>query len=143
MDIDSATMELAKSFGGLPPKLRYRFRRFLQRLVSNPHVQQQNREQRVQKMAEEMAKMIQEETGTPLAKNEMRCSEYENGCIKLDFGSDVPDDIKKAAIQWAKKRGLSPVEASLSKSANSSEYVILSKDKSQPNFVVEVVSKHF
>lgn len=143
MDIDSATMELAKSFGGLPPKLRYRFRRFLQKLISNPHQQQVSREQNIQKMAEEMVKMVQEETGAPLAKNEMRCSEYENGCIKLDFGSDVSDDIKKAAIHWAKKRGLSPIEASLAKSVDSPEYVILSKDKSQPNFIVEVVSKHF
>lgn len=145
MDIDSATIELAKSFGGLPPKLRYRFRRFLQKLVSKPEAYKnpEDRQQRIQKMADEMIKMIQEEYGTPLAKNEFRCSTYDNGCVRLDFGEDVPDSIKKAAIDWAKSRGLSAVEASMMKSMKSSEYVIMSQNNTRPNNLVSVVSKTF
>ncbi len=142
MDIDTASMELAKSFGGLPPKLRYRFRRFIQKLVSNPH--QAPGEERVQKMADEMVKMIQEEYGTPLAKNEARFSAYENGSVRLDFGEDVPENVKKAAISWAKNRGLSAVEASMMKSIKSSEYVIMAKNQnSKPGALTSVVSKMF
>lgn len=144
MDIDSASMELAKSFGGLPPKLRYRFRRFLQKLVNNPSQHDREDPNRVQKMADEMVKMITEEYGTPLAKNEARFSAYENGSIRMDFGEDVPENIKKAAISWAKNHGLSAVEASMMKSTKNSEYVIMAKDNnSKPDTLSSVVSKTF
>lgn len=144
MDIDSASMELAKSFGGLPPKLRYRFRRFLQKLVSNPTQHDQNDPNRVQKMADEMVKMITEEYGSPLAKNEARFSAYENGSVRMDFGEQVPENVKKAAITWAKTRGLSAIEASMMKSMKSSEYVIMAKDNnSKPDMLTSVVSKMF
>lgn len=55
-----------------------------------------------------------------LAKNEAMVSMYESGAVRLDFGAEVPEKIKKAALLWAERRGLKPVEASMSKSANGS-----------------------
>lgn len=52
-----------------------------------------------------------------LAKNDTMVSMYKSGSIRLDFGSDVPDKIKKAALKWAERRGLNPVEASMNKSS--------------------------
>lgn len=54
-----------------------------------------------------------------LQKNQMMARVHDNGVVKLDFGADVPDSIKKAAIGWAKRKGLKPIEASLAKSKNS------------------------
>ena len=143
MDLDTASMELAKSVGNLPPKLRYRFKRFIQKLV-HTHGDQAAGPERVEKMAKEMTKMMQELMGTPLAKNESRFSTYDNGCVRLDFGEDVPDRVKKAAMNWAKSRGLSAVEASLTKSLKGPEYVIMSPSRGvMPSELSQVVSNHF
>ncbi len=145
MDIDTASMDLAKSFGGLPPKLKYRFRRFMQHLVHSSGPDSKAGPERVEKMAAEMVKMINEELhGSPLAKNEARFSTYENGSVRLDFGSDVPDNVKKAAISWAKNRGLTAIEASMAKSMNAPEYVIMSLNNStRPDTLSTVISKEF
>ena len=59
-----------------------------------------------------------------LQKNEVAAYEYDNGLIHLDFGEEVPEDVKQAAIRWAKKRKLNIVEASLRKSISSRSSIV-------------------
>lgn len=48
----------------------------------------------------------------------MKAEFHENGMIKMEFDRSTPEHIKKAALKWAKKRGLKATEASLNKSSN-------------------------
>lgn len=59
-----------------------------------------------------------------LKKNECMVSAFENGAIRMDFGEEVDPKIKKAAMQWAKKKGLKTIEASIEKSVAAPSYVI-------------------
>ena len=59
-----------------------------------------------------------------LQKNELMATVFDSGAIKFDFGPDVPEEVKEAAMMWAKRRGLEATEASLNKSANSFNYVV-------------------
>lgn len=56
----------------------------------------------------------------------MKAEFHENGMIKMEFDRSTPDHIKKAALKWAKKRGLKATEASLNKSANHPESYVFS-----------------
>lgn len=51
-----------------------------------------------------------------LRKNQFMARVHADGIVKLDFGAEVPESIKKAALEWAKRKGLKPIEANLSKS---------------------------
>lgn len=126
MDIDQAALELATSdnldnmFKALPPKLAYRFRRWAQQHQRHPKVAPK-------RIAQVLAQKIEEAQALQsLAKNEVMTSVYDNGLVKLDFGAAVPEAIKKAAMAWAKRKGLKPIEASLNKSQNSPESLVLS-----------------
>lgn len=67
-----------------------------------------------------------------LRKNQMMARIHNDGCVKLDFGAEVPEPIRKAAIDWAKRKGLKPVEASLAKSKDAVYSVSYSVGNSQP-----------
>jgi hypothetical protein len=63
----------------------------------------------------------------PLAKNEYETSVNEAGEMKFEFGPEVPELVKKRAMEWAKKRGLKAKEASLSKSVTGTEWIVFTK----------------
>lgn len=122
MAIDLAKQELSKS---MPPKLRYKFRRWLMSLKGDTGVKQMNRTHIRETIKTEMtAKLLQAMDVESLGKNEIMASTYSDGAIKLDFGSDVPEKVKAAAMVWAKKRGLSPIESSLAKSISTTSSVM-------------------
>jgi hypothetical protein len=127
MHIDDLSMELAKNFNytKLPAKLRYRLRQWLRRVT--PPVQAQQRQQLKTTIKNEIiAQILDKDASSELKKNEMMASSYTDGTLKLDFGSEVPEPVKKAAMNWAKKRGLKVVELSLNKSENVGSTMILS-----------------
>lgn len=62
-----------------------------------------------------------------LEKNACQFTSFDNGDLKMEFGEDVPDLIKKRAMEWAKKRGFNPAEASLGKSSTGISWIILKK----------------
>ena len=63
----------------------------------------------------------------PLAKNEYETSINGDGEMRMEFGPEVPDLVKKRAMDWAKKRGLRAKEASLNKSDGANEWVVFVK----------------
>lgn len=120
------TLELSKSLGmegltkAMPPKLRYRFYKWLKGAASRG-VQQKDMQQAVKKAMDEIQEL------RTLAKSETMASFFDSGAVRFDFGSEVSDKIKKAALDWAKKRGLKTVEASLSKTKDANSYVVYGK----------------
>lgn len=135
-DIDQITVEMARSADlskALPPKVKYRFQQWLKRLnPKTPDIQSERRKV-IDTAKSELADRINEmKARKNLAKNEAMVSAFDDGAIKFDFGSEVPDDIKKAAFTWAKKRGLQAVEASLVKSVDAVETVMFSGENSNP-----------
>ena len=60
----------------------------------------------------------------PLAKNEYEVTQFGNGEFKMEFGPEVPELVKKRAMEWAKKRGLKTKEMSLGKSSKTNSWVI-------------------
>ncbi len=128
-DLDSLTQELTKAmFGGsrLPPKLKYRIQKWLHTL--NPQAKPDLKRSEIVKMVKDtLIKSLNNYQPVNLAKNEMLASTFADGAIRLDFGSGIPEKVKKAAIAWAKNKGLKPVEASLNKSIQSTSYITFSK----------------
>lgn len=62
-----------------------------------------------------------------LAKNDCEITNFDNGEFKMEFGPEVPETVKKRAMDWAKKKGFKPVEMSLGKNADSSTWTIFRK----------------
>jgi hypothetical protein len=118
--IDELSQDITKELSGqelkkaLPPKIAYRIRKWLKQhggqhsKLSTKMIQQTL----TQKMEE--ALLLKE-----LKKNEGMVSIFDNGEVKMDFGKEVDPKLKKAALEWVKKRGLKPIEASLNKSDSS------------------------
>lgn len=135
-DIDQITIELAKSADlskALPPKLKYKFMKWLRSMRPEFGDKQTDRRRMVEVAKSELIDRIKElEFRKKLAKNEAMMSTFDDGAIKFDFGSEVPDHIKKAAFGWAKKRGLKAIEASLMKSVDSVETVMFVSDQVNP-----------
>jgi hypothetical protein len=126
IDIDSFSAEVTQELAmsplekALPPKLRYRFYKWLKQYRHLP--MQQAKPSMVNKTIQaafEHMSAIKE-----LKKNECMVSAFENGAIRMDFGEEVDPKIKKAAMQWAKKKGLKTIEASIEKSVAAPSYVI-------------------
>lgn len=127
VDIDSLSIEISKTLSedvlvkAVPPKLAYRFRSWMRqnssRISNNPSYAYQLIHQKFEEMAVQKS----------LQKNEAVASFYESGVVRLDFGADIPEKIKKAALAWAKKRGLRAVEASIAKSLASPSYIVFSE----------------
>lgn len=110
------TEELNK---GMPPKLKYKFLKWLRSLNPDTTDKQQDRRHTVETVKNELISKVTEAIEhRNLQKNEVMMSAFSDGTIKFDFGSEIPDTIKKAAIQWAKKRGIPPYETGLNKSDN-------------------------
>lgn len=117
-DIDSITEILTKSIiqdknAEMKAQLRKKLSSITESSVSKSEV-----------VAAVKAEVISQMANTALAKNEVMASAFDNGSIKMDFGAEVPESVKKAALKWAKNRGLSPLEASLKKNVNSSTSVL-------------------
>lgn len=96
----------------LPPKMLYRLRLSLKKLQPRSPVEAKKIEKILNTKLEDYYAI-----GT-LQKNEAMASLYDNGLIKMDFGPNVSEKLKKAAMLWAKRRGLKPVEATLAKSSD-------------------------
>jgi len=63
----------------------------------------------------------------PLAKNEYEITENAKGEIKMEFGPEIPESVRKRAIAWAQKRGLKAKEMSLGKSVDMNYWIVFSK----------------
>jgi len=135
--IDELAIELAKSFKTvkLPPKLKYKVSKWLKSVSGNMPDKQADRRRLMETAKNELVNgILSRMDAQPLAKNEVMASQYDNGAIRFDFGSEVPSEIKKAAMRWAKKRGLSPIEAQLQKSSTShTDYVICGSNPNTQN----------
>lgn len=143
MDIDKVSLELTQEIAlesiekTLPPKLLYRFRRWMRQMrqtspIANLPVG------KFEQIVFEKFKEIQ--SSTALAKNEAAASFYDGGIIKMDFGSDIKASVKDAALRWAKKKGLKVVEMSLNKSADEvSTYKFAASDSASEGHCIKRV----
>jgi hypothetical protein len=61
-----------------------------------------------------------------LSKSAYGVNLMDSGEMKMEFGPEVPELVKKRAMEWAKKRGLRVKESSLGKSESGFEWVIFS-----------------
>lgn len=123
IDVDQLSLQLTEALRsredlskGIPPKLYYRLRSWLKRMRPENAALAGAGEA----MTEKFETAIYAEK---LHKNEFAASVFEGGQVRLDFGADVPDTVKEAALRWAKRRGLRPVEASLQKSSTGSSSI--------------------
>ena len=131
-DIDELSTELSKEIAferiekALPPKLLYRWRNWMRRMRTQmpEPVAAEKFEQAVNDKFDELVSI------KTLAKNEAQASFYENGIVKMDFGSDIDPKVKEAAMRWAKKKGLKAIEANLQKSIGEPITVMFAADGS-------------
>lgn len=145
IDIDSLSAELTRELSltplekALPPKLRYRFYKWLKQHGSHgPHLAQQKVQHAVEKAYNHV------EAVKELRKNEVMTSLYDNGFIRMDFGGDVDPKVKDAAMKWAKRRGLKASEASVNKSnaPHAPSYVMFSDGTAQSHGICIKYSKY-
>lgn len=136
-DLDEITLSVATSmaaepiFKGLDPKIRFKLYKWLYK-DSAPEMKTN---MLIQKMEELMSTQ-------KLEKNESMFTFYNNGAVKMDFGPNVSDKVKKAAMDWAKRKGLNAVEIPLKKSANS-PYTIIFGNKVENASVLKQVRKSY
>lgn len=130
IDIDTLSADLAHELAfsplekALPPKLQYRFYKWMKQFKHiNPKAQDH-----IQNLVEKSFNHIS--AIKELKKNEVMTSFFKNGCIRMDFGSDVDQKVKEAAMKWAKKKGLKATEASLDKSVGVQSHIIYSSGPS-------------
>lgn len=135
MDIDKVSLELSQEIAlesiekTLPPKLLYRFRRWMRQMRQTSPIAEMP-VGKFEQIVFEKFKEIQAASDV-LAKNEASAAFYDGGIIKMDFGSDIKSSVKEAALRWAKKKGLKVVEISLNKStAAVSTYKFATSDES-------------
>jgi hypothetical protein len=126
IDVDTLSAELTHDIAFsklekmLPPKLRYRFYKWLKQFGRHtPVVAQQQQVKDTVHKAINHFRAVRE-----LKKNEVMTSVYDNGLIRMDFGGSVDRKVKDAAMSWAKKRGLKAVEASIEKSNGASSHIV-------------------
>lgn len=118
MTIDELSVELTETLAEeslekkLPPKLAYRLQSWYKKFGVK----------RTKAALSNVAKNLEDRNS--LKKNEILASVYENKSVRLDFGKNTEEKVKQKAMDWAKRRGLIPVEASLNKSSNTPSYVI-------------------
>jgi hypothetical protein len=150
MDIDSLSMELVKAMTGkagskghagvstLPPKLKSKFHAWMKHLMSTKinTLEPAKKHEIYQEFRDLLVKRLTE--NAPLAKNEIGVTTHKNGVVKMEFGADVPEDVKKAALSWAKRRGLSPVDMKLAKSQNSpASHMFASGLSTSPDAIID------
>lgn len=124
MTHDLAFSKLEKA---LPPKLRYRFYKWMKQFGHHAKVREPKQVKDVVQKAFNHLKAVKE-----LKKNEVMTSVFDNGFVRMDFGGEIDKKVKDAAMTWAKKRGLKAMEASLDKADGSSAYVIYGMDTKEP-----------
>jgi hypothetical protein len=131
IDVDSFSTELTQELAFsplekmLPPRLRYRYYKWLKqfRNMQTPgRVPVKEVHKSVNRAFEHISALKE------LKKNEVMTSFYDNGAIRMDFGGDVDQKVKDAAMRWAKKKGLRASEASLDKSDGSPSYTVYSTE---------------
>jgi hypothetical protein len=142
MNLDEASLKIASELvaestkleKALPPKLAYRFRRWLQKFKYNKSPEELNA---IKKALNEAI----ENLSPALKKNEARASFFDSGVIKMEFGGSVDKKVKEAAMAWAKKNNLKVLEASLEKSSDSNSSMVLGKE-AQPSldFCVKTIT---
>lgn len=99
---------------GLPPKLRYRIRRWLQKIRGAYNVSPKEAGEIITEKFEQALAL------KTLKKNQVMASLYKNGSVRLDFGQNVSSKARQAAIEWAKKKGLKIESDELAKSMSKS-----------------------
>lgn len=137
MNLDDLSLELSKSMikqeeiakaAELPPILAYKLRQWMRRKYKHGRLYGNRSTPISNRLSQTVAQKIEEFLALrDLKKNEFIASEYDNGEMKFDFGSAVPEKVKKMALAWAKKKGLKPTEVSLNKSKNTTSSVLCSK----------------
>jgi len=145
IDADTLSAELTRELAfsplekALPPKLRYRFYKWLKQYSGRgPKVLPAKQVKETVEKAYTHMSAIKE-----LKKNEVLTSIYDNGHIRMDFGGNVDQKVKDAAMKWAKRRGLRATEASIEKSAaGSPTYVVFGNESAQPKGVCTKFVKH-
>lgn len=116
-------MQMSPLEKALPPKLRYRYYKWMKQLKGrNPTLSQKTIDSAVQKAMDEM-KQLKE-----LKKHQASASFFDDGTVRLDFGPQVSDKVKKAALDWARRRGLKTLEESVNKSKDAFSYSVLGKN---------------
>lgn len=127
-DIDEMSAELTKEMQmpslekAMPPKLRYRYYKWLNRLKqANPKLSDASVSAAVSKAIKDL------ETIKSLKKHQAAASFFDDGTVRLDFGSKVNEKVKKAALDWARRRGLKTLEESVNKSDESNSYKVFGK----------------
>ncbi len=132
IDVDSLSAEMTHDLAfsklekALPPKLRYRFYKWMKQFGRHAKQPPPAVKDVVQKAYNHLKAV------KSLKKNEVMTSVYDNGFVRMDFGGDIDKKVKDAAMSWAKKRGLKAMEASLDKADGSSAYVIYGTDTKEP-----------
>lgn len=120
----------------LPPRLAYRLRHWFQ---------QQGRRVRLsgtRKVAQQVAQKIEQAMALKeLKKNQFMARVHDDGVVRLDFGAAVPEPVRKAAMDWAKRKGLKPVESSLAKNIDSVFSITYATGRS-PDPASQIVSQH-
>lgn len=140
-DIDEMSVELSKEMQmdplekTLPPKIRYRYYKWLKRFSgNNPHISQSSIQAAVHKAMQDL------ESIKSLKKHQAAASFFDDGTVRLDFGAKVDEKVKKAALDWARRRGLKTIEESINKSADANSYKVFAKDSvSEDALLVKVV----
>ena len=141
IDVDSVSADLTQELAltplekKLPPKLLYRFRKWMKQF-RGPHAAQPQVQKSLAIAFDHM------EAVKSLKKHEVMTSIYDTGAIRMDFGSDVDKKVKDAAMRWAKNRGLRATEASLDKATGSPSYVTYEPQSSRPKGVPTKWTKH-
>ena len=102
----------------LPPKLAYRFKRWMMKFPSG-RIELPKQSQQPEAKKSEMT----------MKKHEAAISFFKSDVVKMDFGPQVNPTTKKMALEWAKKRGLNVIESGLAKSANGFESYTFAKSQ--------------
>jgi hypothetical protein len=140
-DIDSVSADLTRELAFsplekmLPPKLRYRFYKWLKTYGGSRNSLMPNVQKSVNAAYEHIAAIKE------LKKNEVMTSFYDDGAVRMDFGGAIDPKVKKSAMEWAKRKGLKASEASLDKSAGCASYVVYASDAA-PKGVCVKYTKH-
>jgi hypothetical protein len=115
-------MQMSALEKALPPKLRYRYYKWIKSLKNRvPQLSQQQINTVVQKAIEDMKNFKE------LKKHQASASFFDDGTVRLDFGPQVAEKVKKAALDWARRRGLKILEESVNKSKDAYSYSVFGK----------------
>jgi hypothetical protein len=134
-DINKISVELATDMASLekamPPKLLYRLR-----ALARKYRWSLGRDRTKQTISDTLKQKGQ---SPQLKKNEVCTAVYSDQSVRLDFGSDISDDVKKRAIEWCRKKGLVAIEASLAKSYGAGSYVLFTKEGKSQSQDAEII----